>query len=393
MFQGIFDLPVWGLILFVLTTTHITIVAVTIYLHRHQAHRALELHPLIAHFFRFWLWLTTGMTTKQWVAVHRKHHAKVETKDDPHSPQIHGINNILWRGVMYYSWETRNENTMEEFGHGTPNDWVENNIYGPFHYAGVVLVLPIFVSLFGVIPGTVLWLVQMAWIPFLAAGVINGIGHYWGYRNFTTPDASTNIVPFGILIGGEELHNNHHAYASSAKFSTRWYEFDIGWIWIRLMVMLGLANVKKVAPKPVFVPEKKTVDLDTVRAVVTHRFQILSKYGKNVIQPILKKEFIGAERKRAIMRRLRSLLSKDQKLMDDNAKQNLQAALNRSEQLSVVYSFQQKLQEIWRRSAATQEQVVKALQEWCHQAEQTGIHVLQEFAQHLRSYTMQAKHA
>jgi stearoyl-CoA desaturase (Delta-9 desaturase) len=248
MFSGWLDLPWWGYVVAALAMTHVTIASVTIYLHRCQAHRALDLHPLAAHFFRFWLWLTTGMVTKEWAAIHRKHHAKVETAEDPHSPQIHGINRVLWLGVFLYVKEAYNQETMERYGHGTPDDWLERNVYTPHALAGVLLLLAANLLVFGVVPGALIWLTQIAWIPFWAAGVINGVGHFFGYRSYDVPDASTNIVPWGILIGGEELHNNHHAFASSAKLSSKWYEFDIGWMYICILESLGLATVKRLAP-------------------------------------------------------------------------------------------------------------------------------------------------
>src|SRR5690348_14253705 len=279
MFSGFFELPWWGYALVALGLTHVTIAAVTIYLHRCQAHRALELHPVVSHFFRFWLWMTTGMVTKEWAAIHRKHHAKCETAEDPHSPQVYGINRVLWLGVFLYVKESYNKETLERYGHGTPADWMERNIYSRFATTGVTLLLATDLFLFGVVPGALIWATQIAWIPFWAAGVINGVGHFFGYRNFDVSDASTNIVPWGILIGGEELHNNHHAYASSAKLSSKWYEFDIGWLYIRILAALGLATVKKVAPKPRFA-EPRAVDLHTVQAVLANRYDVLSRYAK-----------------------------------------------------------------------------------------------------------------
>ena len=239
LFSGVFDLPWWGLVLVALVLTHITIAAVTIFLHRCQAHRALELHPLPSHFFRLWLWMTTGMVTKEWAAVHRKHHAKCETAEDPHSPQVYGINRVLWGGVFLYVREALKPETLERYGHGTPDDWMERNVYTRYTLSGVTIMGLINVALFGIVPGVIILVTQVLWIPFWAAGVINGIGHFWGYRNYECEDASTNIVPFGILIGGEELHNNHHSFGSSAKLSSKWYEFDIGWMYIRILELLG----------------------------------------------------------------------------------------------------------------------------------------------------------
>jgi stearoyl-CoA desaturase (delta-9 desaturase) len=276
------DLPWWGLVLVALGLTHVTIASVTIFLHRHQAHRALDLHPIASHFFRFWLWLTTGMVTKEWAAIHRKHHAKCETPEDPHSPQVLGINRVLWGGVFLYVNESHKPETMERYGHGTPEDWVERNVYSRHAILGLTLMGVVNLLLFGLVPGVLILLTQIVWIPFWAAGVINGIGHYWGYRSFDIADASKNIVPWGILIGGEELHNNHHAYATSAKLSAKWYEFDIGWMYIRFLEAFGLATVKKVLPTPRFEPAKAMCDYNTLHAVIANRYDVLARYAKAV---------------------------------------------------------------------------------------------------------------
>src|ERR1700704_2749634 len=281
IFSGLLDLPWWGYVVAALALTHVTIAGVTIYLHRCQAHRALELHPVVSHFFRFWLWLTTGMVTKNWAAIHRKHHARCETEEDPHSPQVVGIEKVLWEGAELYRKEARNAETMDKYGRGTPDDWIERHLYTKHDRIGIGSLVVLNFVLFG-FAGVAIWAVQMLWIPLFAAGVINGIGHYWGYRIFQPEDASTNIVPWGILIGGEELHNNHHAYASSARFSNRWYEFDIGWFYIRALEILGLAQVKKVAPTLKLDTAKTRCDLATVQAVITHRYDVLAKYAKSL---------------------------------------------------------------------------------------------------------------
>ncbi len=387
---GILDLSLGGYIIAALLMTHITIAGVTIFLHRHQAHRALELHPIVSHFFRFWLWLTTGMVTKEWTAIHRKHHAKVETKDDPHSPQVAGIRKVLLEGSELYRAESKNQETLDKYGHGTPDDWIERNLYSRHSVMGVVLMFIVDLILFG-IPGISIWGVQMLWIPIFAAGVINGIGHWWGYRNYEVPDASTNIVPWGIIIGGEELHNNHHTFASSAKLSNKWWEFDIGWMYIRIMEIFGLARVKKVAPKPKIDPGKPQMDSDTVLAVVSNRFQVMAQYSKQVVARVHKDELRRADSwERTLLRRVKGLLVREESLMDEHARQNLASVLEQNQQLYTVYHFKQRLQEIWKRSTATQEHLLHALQEWCHQAEETGIKSLQDFARTLRSYTMQA---
>src|SRR4051812_16801729 len=283
MTLGLIDLPWWGYIVVILALTHITIASITIYLHRHQPHRSLELHPLPSHFFRFWLWLTTGMVTKEWTAIHRKHHAKCETLDDPHSPQIFGIGKVLREGSELYRKEAKNMETLERYGHGTPDDWMERNIYSRHSAKGVALMLIINLILFGPI-GLTIWAIQMAWAPIMAAGMINGVGHFWGYRNFEAEDASRNIVPWGILIGGEELHNNHHAYPSSAQLSNKWWEFDIGWMYIRIMEIMGLARVKKIAPKLTLAADKTACDHETLQAVIMSRYDVLTRYAGSLKQ-------------------------------------------------------------------------------------------------------------
>ncbi|MEY3974468.1 MAG: hypothetical protein RIS59_829, partial [Pseudomonadota bacterium] len=281
LLHGLVELPWWGYVVVALVFTHITIAAVTIYLHRHSAHRALDLHPLPAHFFRFWLWLTTSMGTQQWTAVHRKHHARCETEEDPHSPQVLGIRKVLWEGAELYSAAKNNAEMLETFGRGCPDDWIENKLYLPHQNLGIILMLVLDLILFGPI-GATIWAVQMIWIPFFAAGVVNGIGHYWGYRNFQCDDASTNIVPWGILIGGEELHNNHHAHPSSARLSNKWYEFDIGWLYIRILETLGLAKVKKTAPQLVTGAARSECDRAMLNAVITHRWVVLEQFMRDI---------------------------------------------------------------------------------------------------------------
>lgn len=392
IFNGILDLPWWGYVVAALTLTHITIAAVTIFLHRQQAHRALDLHPVVSHFFRFWLWLTTGMITREWAAVHRKHHARVETPDDPHSPQHYGINRVLWRGVGLYRREIANRETVEKYGHGTPNDWIERHLYSAHNSLGLVVLGGLDLALFGLVPGVLIWLVQLAWIPFFAAGVINGIGHYWGYRNFEVADASTNIVPWGILIGGEELHNNHHTHASSAKLSAKWWEIDIGWVYIRTLALLGLARVKKVPPALCFDPRKTHIDLDTVRAVVASRFQLMAQFACEVLKPVHREALARLDRNdrelRALLKRARRLMVRNPRLLSPSHSERLQRALAHARNLQTVYAMKQKLQEVWLRSATTQEHLVKALQDWCREAEETRIHALQAFAAKIRSCSL-----
>ena len=389
MIDGLTNFSWIEVVIATLVMTHITIAGVTIFLHRHQAHRSVALHPVISHFFRFWLWLTTGMQTRQWVAIHRKHHAKCETSEDPHSPQTRGLSTVLWTGSELYRAEANNDETMRNYGHGTPNDWLEKKLYSRFPYLGLVLMAILDVALFGVL-GITVFAVQMLWIPFWAAGVINGIGHYWGYRNFETKDASRNIIPVGILIGGEELHNNHHAYAASARLSNKWWEFDIGWFYIRSMQLLKLAKVKTVAPASTFDPGKVKVDLDTVTAVVRNRVHIMALYGRNVIQPVIRQERQNASAyAKNIFKRAKRLMIREDIKLDLRAAEILQEALHQSQALETVYQFKQRLKDIWSRSSENQSKRVAKLQEWCAQAEQTGIKVLQDFAQSLRGYTLQ----
>ncbi len=387
MYTGILDLPWWGYVLATLALTHVTIAGVTIFLHRHQAHRALELGAIPSHFFRVWMWLTTGMVTKEWAAIHRKHHAKCETPEDPHSPRQLGLNRVLWTGVLLYVKESRNAETLERYGHGTPDDWLERNLYSPLHKLGVVIMLAIDIALFGVWPGVLIWGVQIAWIPFWAAGVVNGIGHYWGYRNFACADASTNFFPLGILIGGEELHNNHHAFASSAKLSNKWYEFDIGWMYIRLMEMLGQARVKKVAPRPKLGAIRAAIDLEMLQAVVTHRYDVLAKYLKTMRQ-LANEEFDQMKVDACESRIMKRLLGADGAALPAPQKERLTDLLSRSEALSKAYVMRAELEALWARSSASHEQLVKQLQDWVARAEQSGIRQLEEFSLRLRCYAV-----
>ena len=387
MVGGLLDLEVWQLVLVLLGTTHVTIVAVTVYLHRCQAHRALDLHPVLAHFFRFWLWLTTGMVTREWVGVHRRHHARCETPEDPHSPQVLGLRKVLWEGAELYRDAVRRPELVDRYAHGTPDDWIERHLYRRHNFIGVSLLLVVYTVLFG-IPGIALWAGQMIWIPFFAAGVINGVGHFWGYRNFQSPDAATNISPWGILIGGEELHNNHHAFPSSAKLSARWWEFDIGWLYIRLFSMLRLAKVRRVARAPGVDQAKRVVDMDTVKAVMTHRMHVLANYAREVIKPVADAELCCSEIDcRRLARQARRLLVRDVASLDEPSRKRLENILNKSQVLAKVHRSRQQLQQVWEKTATNQEALLASLQQWCREAEDSGIRALQEFSQRLRSYT------
>jgi stearoyl-CoA desaturase (delta-9 desaturase) len=391
--HGLVPLPWWGYLVVTLALTHVTIAAVTIFLHRCQAHRGLDLHPVVSHFFRFWLWLTTGMVTKEWVAIHRKHHARVETADDPHSPQTRGIRTVLLEGTELYRAEAKNLETLEKYGTGTPNDWIERNLYSPWSWQGCGLMLVIDAALFGPI-GLTIWAVQMAWIPITAAGIINGLGHYWGYRNFSTDDTSSNIVPWGIIIGGEELHNNHHAYGTSAKLSSRWFEFDLGWAYIRALETFGLATVRKVAPRIRFDREKLHADLETLQSVITHRYAVLTSYASSLRQACATE--IASLRARArtgelavdipSLRRLRHWFQSDVQKLAESERARLASTLESSKALHTMYVMRQELATLWERSNDSREQLLARLQDWCHRAEASDIAPLRNFSRKLRSY-------
>nr|WP_305823239.1 fatty acid desaturase [Massilia brevitalea] len=388
MTTGLVGLSAWEVVIYTLVVTHITIAGVTIYLHRHQAHRALELHAIPSHFFRFWLWLTTGQVTKEWAAIHRKHHAKCDTEEDPHSPQTRGIKKVLLEGAELYRVESKNKETMEKYGHGTPDDWMERNVYTRYSWAGVSALLVINFILFGVI-GISIWAIQMLWIPITAAGIINGLGHWWGYRNYDCNDAATNIFPWGILIGGEELHNNHHTYATSAKLSSKWYEIDLGWAYIRAMEMVGLAKVKKVAPKPRLAKDKAVADLETLQSVITNRYDVMAKYAKSV-KHAFHEEFEHLKHKAELEARFlkssRKLLQREPGKLELSQKAQLIELFKHSKALETMHQMRVELGAIWERSHSTRDQLLQQLQDWCARAEASGIKSLQEFSLRLRSY-------
>ncbi|MFP3888847.1 acyl-CoA desaturase [uncultured Ralstonia sp.] len=377
----------WQILIFTLVVTHITIASVTIFLHRCQAHRALDVHPIAGHFFRFWLWLTTGMVTKEWTAIHRKHHAKCETEDDPHSPQTRGIRKVLLEGAELYRAESKNKETIQKFGHGTPDDWIEHNLYSKFTWQGVGLMLILDVLMFGAI-GLTVWAVQMLWIPIHAAGIINGLGHFWGYRNFDCEDASTNVSPWGIIIGGEELHNNHHTYATSAKFSVKWYEFDIGWGYIRALEIVGLAKVKKVAPKARF-GDVKPVDQNTLEVIIANRYDVMARYAKTV-KAAYRQELAKLKESRDVeyraLKPARKWFHRDEAKLGAPQREQLSQIVSDYSALHTFVEMRRELGALWGRSNASREQLLSQLQEWCKRAEESGIHALQEFAVRLRRY-------
>lgn len=375
-----------GKLVYMLVVTQLTIFTVTIYYHRCQTHRGVDLHPIIQHFFRFWGWLTTGMVIKEWVAIHRKHHAKVETVDDPHSPMIYGIKKVFWDGVSLYRDASENKQDMEQYGRGTPDDWIERNVYGGHPYWGPTLMLFISFALFGVI-GVAMWAVQMIWIPFWAAGFVNGVGHWAGYRNFESADTARNLIPWGFWIGGEELHNNHHAFPSSAKFALRKWEFDIGWAVICALRSVGLAKVLRVAPTLDVRPNVNLPDAETLKAVLTHRFQAMTDYYRGVIVPTLREEAQHAgESIKAMPRRVRRALADGGRWLDGEGHDKLQAMLAKRPTLRTVFDFRTRLVALMEQRGA--EQTLKGLQQWIAEAEQSGIRSLQDFAARLKGYTV-----
>ena len=387
---GLVDASWWQIVLYTLATTHITIAAVTIFLHRSQAHRALDLHAIPSHFFRLWLWLGTGMVTKEWVAIHRKHHAKCETQDDPHSPVAHGIKTVLLTGSELYRAEAKNQETLAKFGHGTPDDWMERNVYSRFTWQGVGIMLILNLMLFGAV-GLTVWAVQMLWIPITAAGIINGLGHWWGYRNFEAPDASTNVSPWGIIIGGEELHNNHHTYPTSAKLSVKKYEFDIGWAYIRALEMMGLAKVRKTPPMLKLGNIKPVADSKTLEALIANRYEVMAKYARDLRVACstevkrLKAEGAGANAKLANMRLARRWLHRDADKIPSHVKAAVESARDQSPALVKLVAMREELRSLWTRTNVSAEQLVADLQAWCKKAEESGIAALQEFALKLRA--------
>lgn len=384
--HGLWGLSFWQIVLFALVMTHLSMISVTVFLHRHQAHRALDLHPIASHFFRFWLWLTTGQVTKEWTAIHRKHHAKCEQAQDPHSPHIYGIRTVLLQGYELYRAEAVKKETLQRFGHGTPDDWLERHLYTRFSWYGVVLMLAIDLALFGV-AGLSVWALQMAWTPIMAAGIINGAAHYWGYRNFETPDASTNISPWGILIAGEELHNNHHTYPTSAKLSVKAYEFDIGWFYISVLQRLGLANVKKTPPRLAFGHVRPVADEKTLEALISNRYEIMAAYAKDM-RRALRGELVALQARSAdasVIGAARRWLHRDAEKVPAAALAQLALARAASPVLDKMVLMREELRQLWLNRLQSREQLAAELQAWCHRAEASGIAALQEFSMKLRS--------
>ncbi|HEY5806494.1 MAG TPA: fatty acid desaturase [Povalibacter sp.] len=383
---GILNLSFWGYVLVTFLMVQVTFMGVTLYLHRDATHRSLDLHPALRHFFRFWLWLSSGIVTKEWVAVHRKHHAKCETEEDPHSPVVFGLKKVLLEGAELYQVAARDPELQEKFGRGTPNDWMERNVYLRHRNFGILAMVIIDLILFGV-PGIIVLAVQMLANPLMAAGVINGIGHYYGYRNFECPDAARNVVPWGFLVAGEELHNNHHAFPSSAKFSVQRWEFDIGWLYIRVFQSLGLARVIRVAPEPGHVEPRVHIDLETVRAVIVNRMHVLRAYSRNVTVPVFREQLMAAGGK--LSRGVKKLLVREPVLLDQASQSKLKEVLANNQALQTVHEFRERLRVLWNGSSMSNESLLQHLREWIAQAEASGIKVLQDFAASLRGYAMQ----
>ncbi|MGD8636536.1 MAG: fatty acid desaturase [Gammaproteobacteria bacterium] len=386
---GLLDLSFWGYVAVSLIMVQITVFAVTLYLHRDAAHRAMDLHPAIRHFCRFWLWMSTGIVTREWVAIHRKHHARCETPDDPHSPQVEGLRKVLLEGAELYQAEAMNRETLEKYGRGTPDDWLENKLYAGHRNLGIILFVVACLVLFGV-PGIIMIAVQMVSQPLLAAGIINGVGHYAGYRNFECDDASRNIVPWALLLGGEELHNNHHAFPSSARFSIQRWEIDIGWGAIRVLRLLGLAHVRRVAPKPAVQPGRSVIDLETARAIIVNRMHVMRDYTRNVTVPVLRRELVNLrDRGLSLPRRAKLLFVRQPDLLDPGSRARLSELLESSQTLKTVHEFRERLKALWDgKATVSNERLIAQIKEWCQQAESSGIRVLQDFAGTLRGYTM-----
>ncbi len=381
--NGLLGFSGWQVLFVILGLTHITIASVTIFLHRHQAHRALDLHPIASHFFRFWLWMTTGQVTKEWAAIHRKHHAKCEQAEDPHSPHVHGIKTVLFTGAELYRKESKNKETLTRYGHGTPNDWMERNLYSRFSWQGVALMLIIDVALFGAL-GLTVWAVQMAWIPITAAGIINGAAHYWGYRNFEAHDASTNISPWGILIGGEELHNNHHTYPTSAKLSVKPYEFDLGWAYICILQAVGLATVKKTPPVLAYGEVRPVADEKTLEALIANRYEVMAGYARQM-RSVFRQEVANAKLDASILKVASRWIHRDGDKVPAEALAPLSATLAAYPVLDKMLAMREELRQIWLNTSHNREQLALDLQGWCKRAEESGIAALRDFSTQLRA--------
>ncbi len=392
MLSGIISIEWWEVLLISLGYTHFTIISVTLYLHRSQAHRSVEFHPIVTHIFRFWLWLTTGMNTKEWVAVHRRHHATVDTIGDPHSPSVFGLRDVLWKGAELYREASKDLNLRARYGYQTPTDWLELKVYSAFPGGGVLAMFLINFYLFGFI-GITITAIQMCWIPFFAAGVVNGLGHHTGYRNFETPDNSTNLLPIGIVIGGEELHNNHHGFANSAKFSIKPWELDLGWLYIRILGIIKLATIKSAYKNNLIeTKDRKPSDGSNAKAVVSNRLVILSNYGQLVLKKIHKEEcqtLSGTALAR--LRQIKKILLKENARLTEIEKKILVTCFDSHARLGVAYDFREKLTILYGARTADANSVIPLIREWCESAEKTRIIALRDFSARLKSYSFSAE--
>ena len=384
LLYGAIRLPWWGYATFTFAMVQVMFLGVTLYLHRDQSHGGLVLHPVLRHFFRFWLWFCSGTVTREWVAVHRRHHAFADRPGDPHSPVIFGLARVLWQGYELYIAAARDPKILANYGRGTPDDWLERNLYSRFPKAGISLFVVAQLVVFGV-PAITMLAVQLIAQPLFAAGVINGLGHRIGYRSFEMPAAATNIVPWGVLIGGEELHNNHHAFPSSPRLAVQWWEIDMGWLFICVFRALGLARVSSLAPRPNIVRDRADMDTDTVRALFTNRLHVLRDYRRRVIRPVFR-ELTKQERAAVLARGSPQLLVRHPKLLDARARRQLSELLDRYEVLRTVIEFRDRLQQIWDETSASHGRALEQLRELCTQAEGSGILALRKFVVRLRTY-------
>ncbi len=385
--QGLWALNGWQTLAYTLVFTHISIICVTVYLHRCMAHRAMDMHPALAHFFRFVGWFTIATITKEWVSVHRKHHAKCETEDDPHSPVVKGLKTVLLTGAELYNTEIHNEETITRYSKGCPDDWIERNLYQKYKLLGVFILLAINIVLLGPI-GITVWAIQMMWMPFHAAGIINGVGHAMGYRNFECADASRNITPVAIWIGGEELHNNHHTYPNSAKLSVKKWEFDIGWMYIRFFEILGLVkNVRRVPVVHVY-NNKLELDFYAALAAANNRFQIMAKFYQSVIKPAVSEQKKHAGQSlQPLFKRAKRIIAKEDSLLTDSYRQQLSQLVEENEMMETIYDMKMQLLQVWKKRTSSRDELLAAMQDWCKKAEESGIRVLEEFAQSLKQYS------
>jgi stearoyl-CoA desaturase (delta-9 desaturase) len=381
---GLFELPLWGYFVVTFATIQVMFLGVTLYLHRDQSHGGLALHPVLRHVFRFWLWYSSGVVTREWVAVHRRHHVYADREGDPHSPVIFGLKRVVLEGYELYSAATRDAAIVRNYGKGTPDDWIERNLYSRHPNLGIVLFSLTALVLFG-IPAIVMVVVHLSAQPLFAGGVVNGLGHAVGYRSFEMPSTATNLVPWGVLLGGEELHNNHHAFPRSARFAVQRWEFDIGWFWICAFRAVGLARVGYVAPRPYLEHESRELDADTVHALFTNRMHVLREYARRVVLPVCR-ELARKEPRGAVPAMTPKLLIRHPTLLAEEAHRALRDLLERYEVLRRVVEYREGLQHLWNDASANQARAVGQLREWCARAEASGIRALREFSLGLPAY-------